>query len=88
MDGQLILQIDDWSTVVDERTVVHHHTGVLRHRVVVRQPDRLPVEFRYRLRWAAQLAPVWEAAYDLWSAEADDPGLDLVTLLGGTDDWL
>ncbi|GAB7187361.1 hypothetical protein ATKI12_7192 [Kitasatospora sp. Ki12] len=86
VDGRLILRIDDWSTVVDEWTAVHHRTGPLRHRIVVRQPGRFPVEFRYRLRWAAQLAPLWEATHDLWSAEADDPGLDLVALLGGTDD--
>ncbi|WP_455753472.1 hypothetical protein [Streptomyces lavendulae] len=51
----------------------------------VERPERLV--HRYRLPWPLQLAPLWSAAHDRWSAEADDPGLELVTLLGGTDDW-
>ncbi|MFE6053053.1 hypothetical protein ACFQ6N_20025 [Kitasatospora sp. NPDC056446] len=86
-DGRRVLRIDDWSTVFDDRTGIHHHTGVLRHRLVVRRPGLPPVVFRYRLRWLLQLAPIWEATYDRWSAEADDPGLELVEILGGTDDW-
>ncbi|MFI8454949.1 hypothetical protein [Kitasatospora sp. NPDC085464] len=88
MDGQRILQVDDWSTVVDERTAVHHRTGLLHHRLVVQQPGRPLVEFRYRLPWPIRSAPFWAATYDLWAAEADDPGLDVVALLGGTDDWV
>ncbi|TLQ44947.1 hypothetical protein [Streptomyces marianii] len=39
------------------------------------------------LPWPLQLAPFWEATYNDVSAEADDDGLVLAHLLGGTSDW-
>ncbi|GHF56431.1 hypothetical protein GCM10018790_38030 [Kitasatospora xanthocidica] len=71
VDGRLILRIDDWSTVVDEWTAVHHRTGPLRHRIVVRQPGRFPVEFRYRLRWTRcscgrGWSPCWNGSGTPW----------------------
>ncbi|MQS16781.1 hypothetical protein F7Q99_32485 [Streptomyces kaniharaensis] len=87
MDGQQVLQIADRSVVVDARTEVRHRSDLLSRCITVRRPGRRPFVHRYRLPWMTQLAPLWEAAYDRWSAEADDPGLDLVALLGGTDDW-
>ncbi|MFG2329570.1 hypothetical protein ACGFMM_08085 [Streptomyces sp. NPDC048604] len=89
-NGQRVLRIGRWSTVVDDRTEIRHRTGrfALSQRIIIRQPGRPPFVHRYRLPLLLQLAPYWEATYDRLSAEADDPGLGLVELLGGTDDWV
>ncbi|MFE9253683.1 hypothetical protein [Streptomyces sp. NPDC006879] len=87
VDGQRILRIGDWSTVVNAQTQIRHRSGLLSHRLIVCQPAQPSFVHRYRLPWLLQLAPAWEATYDRWSAEADDPGLALVELLSGTDDW-
>lgn len=87
MDGQRVLRIGDWSTVVTAQTEIRHRSGLLSRRIIVRQPGQPPFVHRYRLSGLLQVAPLWEATYDRWSAEADDPGLGLVELLGGTDDW-
>ncbi|MFF2746042.1 hypothetical protein ACFVVA_10900 [Kitasatospora sp. NPDC058048] len=86
VDGERILHIDDWSTVVDDRTEIRH-SGLLRCRLTVRRPDRPPVVFRYRLSWLVPVMILLDPTYDRWDAEQDDPGLLLVELLGGTDDW-
>ncbi|WP_188297415.1 hypothetical protein [Streptomyces sp. CBMA156] len=87
-DGERTLHLDDWSTAVDERTGIHHEElGSLRRRLTVRRPDRQPVVFRYRLPWSVLVLRFLDVAHDQWAAEADDPGLLLVELLGGTDDW-
>ncbi|WP_406858833.1 hypothetical protein ABZO31_00745 [Streptomyces sp. HUAS MG47] len=90
VDGRPVLRIGDWSTVVDERTEIRHRTGrfALSQSIEVRRPGEPVFVHRYRLRLLLQLAPYLEASYDRWSAEADDPGLELVELLGGTDDWV
>ncbi|MFF8613226.1 hypothetical protein [Streptomyces sp. NPDC015350] len=88
-DGRRVLRIGARSTVVDDRTRVVHRSGrfALSRRVVVLRPDQPVFTHRYRLPWRLTLAPYLEAGYDRWSAEADDPGLGLVEVLGGTDDW-
>ncbi|MET9400583.1 hypothetical protein [Kitasatospora sp. NPDC002965] len=87
VDGRHLLQIGDRSTLLDARTGVRHRSSLLSRRIIVHHPDRAPFVHRYRLPWMLQLAPLWETAYDRWSAAADDPGLTLIELLGGADDW-
>jgi hypothetical protein len=87
-DDHLVLQIGDWSTVLTHETWLHHETHTLTRTITIRQPGRDPFVYRYQPSWFALLVPALEATYDRWSAEADDPGLRLVGLLGGTDDWL
>ncbi|MFE4517360.1 hypothetical protein ACFRMQ_24560 [Kitasatospora sp. NPDC056783] len=87
VDGERILHVDDWTTVVGDRTEIHLKCGPLHRRLVIREPGREPVEFRYRLSWAAVLDPFIDFGWDRWRAEELDPGLVLVELLGGTDDW-
>ncbi|MFJ9443716.1 hypothetical protein ACIRRH_17840 [Kitasatospora sp. NPDC101235] len=86
-DGARILHIDDWSTVVDDRTEIHHQGGGRRRRLTVRQPGEQPVVFRYRLSWLVPVEMFLDISYDRWVDEENDPGLLLVDLLGGTDDW-
>ncbi|MGW2182156.1 hypothetical protein ACWCXX_29470 [Streptomyces sp. NPDC001732] len=89
VDGQRVLRIGDWPTVVDARTQIRHQSGRFApsQRIVVLQPGRPAFVHRHRLPRLLRLAPFREAAYDRWSAEAGDPGLELVEVLGGTDDW-
>ncbi|MER5297363.1 hypothetical protein ABT382_35935 [Streptomyces pharetrae] len=82
-----ILTIGDRRIVLKPDAVVQHRNGWLGQRLTIAQPGEASFTHRYRLPWISQLAPLWEAAYDRWSAEADDPGLELTELLGGTDDW-
>ncbi|WAZ19112.1 hypothetical protein STRCI_000140 [Streptomyces cinnabarinus] len=88
VDGRRVLVIGDRRIIVRPEAAVRHRGGLLGQRLVIEQPGEATFTYRYRLPWALQLAPLWEATYDRWSAEADDPGLDLTELLGGTDDWL
>jgi hypothetical protein len=88
VEGRRVLRIGDWSTVLTPRTRIHHGTHTWSRTLTIRQPDRPPHVYRYRLGLYAMLAPAVEPTYDRWAAEADDPGLDLVQALGGTDDWV
>ncbi|GAA1945138.1 hypothetical protein [Kitasatospora viridis] len=88
VDGRCTLRAGDRSTVLDDRSTVRHRQGLLRNRIIVERPGEPAFVYRYRLHWMAQVySPMFEGSYDRWSAEADDPGLGLVELLGGTDDW-
>lgn len=87
MDGRRVLQIGDWSTTVTDQTEICHRSSLMSQRIIVREPGRPEFEFRYRLRILLQLIILWDITYDRWTAEEDDPGLILVELLGGTDDW-
>jgi hypothetical protein len=84
---QRVLTIGDRRIELKSGVVVRHRSGLLGQRLTIEQPGEAPFTHRYRLPWTSQLAPLWEATYDRLSAEADDPGLDLTELLGGTDDW-
>ncbi|SBT94719.1 hypothetical protein GA0115233_110019 [Streptomyces sp. DI166] len=82
-----VLTIGERHLVVRADAVVRHRGGLLGQRITIEQPGAATFTHRYRLPWVAQLAPLREASHDRWSAEADDPGLRLTELLGGTDDW-
>lgn len=82
-----MLTIGDRRITLKPDAVVRHRSGLLGQRLTIEQPGEAAFTHRYRLPWAVQLAPLWEPTYDRWSAEADDPGLGLTELLGGTDDW-
>ncbi|BAJ31735.1 hypothetical protein KSE_59650 [Kitasatospora setae KM-6054] len=88
-DGRRVLRIGDRSAVVDGRTGIRHRTGrlLLSRRVTLTRDGRTVLTHRYRLPWRLQLCLFLDPAYDRWTAEEDDPGLVLVSLLGGTDDW-
>lgn len=85
--GLRVLTIGDRRITLKPDAAVRHRSGLLGQRLTVEQPGEATFTHRYRLPWASQLAPLYEATYDRWSAEADDPGLGLTELLGGTDDW-
>ncbi|WP_432134987.1 MULTISPECIES: hypothetical protein [unclassified Streptomyces] len=86
-DGRRVLTVGVRRTVIRPDTIVRHRGGVLFQRLTVSTPGEPGLTHRYRLPWLLQLAPFREATYDRWAAEADDPGLRLTELLGGTDDW-
>ncbi|GGT62820.1 hypothetical protein GCM10014713_65250 [Streptomyces purpureus] len=85
-DRQMLI-IGERRIVLKPDAVVQHRLGWLGQRLTIEQPGEASFTHRYRLPWASQLAPLWEATYDRWSAEADDPGLVLTELLGGIDGW-
>ncbi|MFJ7906901.1 hypothetical protein [Kitasatospora sp. NPDC096204] len=87
VDGERVLHIDDWSTVVDERTEIsHQQCGLVRCRLTVRRPGLPPAVFRYRLSWSVPLSVLLDPTYNGWDADDDDPGRPLVAMLGGTFD--
>ncbi|MER6994350.1 hypothetical protein [Streptomyces sp. NPDC000410] len=83
-----VLTIGKRQITVRDDAVVRHRAGLLYQRLIIEHPGEPTFTHRYRLHWALQLAPLWETTYDRWSAEADDDGLGLVEVLGGTDDWV
>ncbi|MGV9453159.1 hypothetical protein [Streptomyces sp. NPDC003635] len=82
-----VLTIGDRRIEVQPGAVVRHRSGLLGQRLTIEQPGEAPFTHRYRLPWPSRIAPLREATYDRWAAEADDPGLRLTELLGGSDDW-
>lgn len=80
------LTIGEREVEIGPETEVWHLSGV-RPRLIVETPGRPPFVFRYRLGVLVTLARFLEAPYDLWSAEADDPGLELAGCMGAHTDW-
>lgn len=83
---ELRLTIGNWSTVLTPETRLRHRNQWVRMEIRVTEPGRPEFVHRYRIHWGLQLHSLFEPDY--LTAELDDPGLELVTFLGGTTDWV
>ncbi|MFC7245564.1 hypothetical protein ACFQO7_24080 [Catellatospora aurea] len=81
------LRIGDRQTVIGPDTTVRHRGSLRRRQLVVEQPDAVPFTYRYRVPWRLVFLSLYDPTFDRFDAEADDPGLVLTDLLGGTYDW-
>ena len=85
--GERRLTIGDWSTTLTPETRLRHRHRWLFMEIRVSRPGLRDFVHRYRIHWFLQLYGPLETAADYLTAELDDPGLEMVTALGGTSDW-
>lgn len=87
LDGQTVLRIGEWETVVGPDTQVRHRQHRLWNSFAVAALGRPTFVHRYHLPWGLQLLAQFESTPDFFVAQMDDPGLELTVELGGISAW-